>query len=114
MTPEEIQKTIEGMLAVQRGIQESQLELQASQLELKDTQRSLQDSYIELKEAQQHTDHQLNVIGEYLRDVIQSQAEQGRRIDQLLGYSLSAESDRLTLQERLILLENRVRKLENG
>ncbi|MEB3229288.1 MAG: hypothetical protein VKJ27_13010 [Synechocystis sp.] len=107
MTPEEIQKTIEGMLAVQRGIQESQLEL-------KDTQRSLQDSYIELKEAQQHTDHQLNVIGEYLRDVIQSQAEQGRRINQLLGYSLSAESDRLTLQERLILLENRVKKLENG
>jgi chromosome segregation ATPase len=106
MTPEEIQKTIEGMLAVQRGIQESQLEL-------KDTQRSLQDSYIGLKEAQQHTDHQLNVIGEYLREVIQSQAEQGRRINQLLGYSLNAESDRLTLQERLILLENRVKKLEN-
>ena len=52
--------------------------------------------------------------GEYLRELIQSQAEQGRRINQLLGYSLNAESDRLTLQERLILLENRVKKLENG
>ncbi len=114
MTPEEIQKTIEGMLAVQRELQEGQFTLQESQLELKETQQGLQASQLEFKEAQQQTDHQLNVIGEYLRELIQSQAEQGRRINQLLGYSLNAESDRLTLQERLILLENRVKKLENG
>lgn len=38
MNTEDIQKTIEGMLAVQRELQESQLRLQESQLKLHETQ----------------------------------------------------------------------------
>jgi hypothetical protein len=38
MTFEEIQKTIEGMLAVQKELQEGQLRLQERQLQLQDSQ----------------------------------------------------------------------------
>jgi hypothetical protein len=60
MTPEQIQAAIEGMLAVQRELQDSQLRL-------------LEQSKIS-----------------------------ERKLDRLIGYSITQESDILTVQEELI------------
>jgi hypothetical protein len=55
MTFNEIQATIEGMLAVQRELQESQLRLQENQLKL-------QESQVELKASQDRVTQQLAAV----------------------------------------------------
>jgi hypothetical protein len=70
MNPEQIQAAIEGLLAVQRELQESQLKL-------------LEQSKIS-----------------------------ERKLDRLIGYSITQESDILTVQEELIALKTRVSALE--
>jgi hypothetical protein len=70
MTFEEIQRTIEQMLGIQRELQEGQLKL------------------------------------------YEQQQRQTRILDQLIGYSISAESGRLDLEEKMTLLESRVKRLE--
>jgi hypothetical protein len=71
MTFEEMQQTLEQMLAVQRELQNSQLRL------------------------------------------LEAQERQQGILDQLVGYSLSNESDHLDLQERLNILEQRLKRLED-
>jgi hypothetical protein len=44
MTPEEIQTTIEGMLAVQRELQEGQLKLQETQQQFQAEQQQIQET----------------------------------------------------------------------
>ena len=73
MTPEEIQRTIEGMLAVQRELQNSQLEFRESLVSLKSDIADLKESTKNLNEISQRHE---------------------RRIEQLIGYSISGESDR--------------------
>jgi polyhydroxyalkanoate synthesis regulator phasin len=71
MTFEEMQQTLEQMLAVQRELQNSQLRL------------------------------------------LEAQERQQGILDQLVGYNLSNESDHLDLQERLNILEQRLKRLED-
>jgi hypothetical protein len=78
MTFEEMQQTLEQMLAVQRELQNSQLRL------------------LEAQERQQ-----------------QAQERQQGILDQLVGYSLSNESNHLDLKERLNILEQRLKRLED-
>ena len=47
MTFEEIQKTIEGMLAFQRQLQESQMQLHSRQMQLQESQLELRERRIE-------------------------------------------------------------------
>lgn len=70
MNPEQIQAAIEGLLAVQHELQDSQLKL-------------LEQSKIS-----------------------------ERKLDRLIGYSITQESDILTVQEELIALKTRVSALE--
>lgn len=70
MTPEEIQRTIEQMLAIQRELQNSQIQ-----------QRDDIDRLVRL-------------------------------VDRLIGYSITNESDHISLEERMAALERRVRRLE--
>lgn len=91
MTPEEIQRTIEGMLTIQR-------ELQNSQLEFRESLAELRTDIIDLKESTRN----LNEISQ----------RHERRMEQLIGYSITGESDRLDLLQRLMTLEHRVSKLE--
>lgn len=72
MTSEQIQAAIEGMLAVQRELQDSQLKL-------------LEQSKIS-----------------------------ERKLDRLIGYSITQESDILTVQEELVALKTRVTALEQN
>lgn len=98
MTPEEIQRTIEGMLAVQKELQNSQLRFDSSLDRLGQDISELRESISELRESV--TD---------LKDVSQRHE---RRIEQLIGYSITGESDRLDLLGRLTTLERRVNRLE--
>ena len=61
MTPEEIQKTLEGMVKIQKELQQTQINLQQTQI----TQ------------------------SEEIKNLIEQGKEQDRRIQQLVGYSIS-------------------------
>lgn len=85
MTPEEIQKAIEGMLAIQRELQNTQLRMSQEISDLKQSVSELNDI------SRRHE----------------------RRLEQLVGYSITSESDRLDVLERIISVEQRVSRLEN-
>lgn len=91
MTPEEIQKAIEGMLSVQRELQNSQLRFDSSLDQLRQEISELRESTADLKEISQRHE---------------------RRIEQLIGYSITGESDRIDLLQRLMNLERKVNRLE--
>lgn len=84
MTFEEIQQTIQGMLAVQKDLQTSQLRFAESLAELR-------ESTMELNEVSKRHE---------------------RRIEQLIGYSITGERDRMDIIQRLQDLERRVSRLE--
>lgn len=93
MTPEEIQRTIEGMLAVQKELQNSQLEFRESLVQLRMDITDLKESTKNLNDISQRHE---------------------RRIEQLIGYSITGEGDRLDLLGRLTTLERRVNRLERS
>lgn len=93
MTPEEIQRMIEGMLAVQKGLQDSQLQFSSNLDTISQDISELRQSVSDLKEVSQRHE---------------------RRIEQLLGYSITGESDRLDMVERLMDLEQRINRLEGN
>ena len=86
MTPDEIRQAIEGMLAVQRELQNTQLIMREEIADLKESTRNLNEV------SQRHE----------------------RRIEQLIGYSITGENDRLDIVERLMSLERRVNQLEGN
>ena len=78
MTPEEIQKTLETMLIVQRELQETQIKQ-----------------------------------SEEIKDLIEQGKEQDRRIQQLIGYSISQAGDVLDVQMSLRDIYARLSRLED-
>jgi len=113
MTFEEMQNIIEGMLAVQRELQESQLSLKESQLEFRASQeefRASQEAFRASQEAQRDILHEL--IQKY-GDLAEQSIRQKEILDRLIGYSLTNESDHLNLEEKLRALEARMKRLEN-
>jgi superfamily II DNA helicase RecQ len=76
MTFDEIQRTLEQMLAVQRELQESQLR--------------------QRQEIDQMLAYQVNQQGQ-IDQLLAYQQSQQRLVDRLIGYSLSNESDHLDL-----------------
>ncbi|MGK7946053.1 MAG: hypothetical protein AB4058_16450 [Microcystaceae cyanobacterium] len=91
MTFEEIQKTIEVMLSVQRQIQDSQLEL---------------------RDAQERERETLQVMIEEMNRFIERSNRNERRIEQLIGYSITNESEHLDIEQRFRELEDRISELE--
>ena len=105
MTPEEIQRTIEGMLAMQQELQRSQVEFRESLTELRQDITGLKD----VSAAQAES---INKLRTSIADLKEIGRRHDRRIEQLIGYSITGEGDRLDLLERFQGLERRVRKLE--
>lgn len=105
MTFEEMQKIIEGMLAVQRDLQESQLQFKESQLELKERQLNFAKS----QETQKQV---LDELVQRYGDLAQQSIRQKEILDQLIGYSLTNESEHLNLEEKLQALDARMKRLE--
>ena len=85
MTFEEIQKTLETMLTVQRELQETQIKQQETQIKQ----------------------------SEEIKDMIEQGKEQDRRIQQLIGYSITQAGDVLDVQMSLRDIYARLSKLEN-
>ena len=106
MTTEEMQQIIEGMLAVQRQLQESQLEFKQSQLEFKQSQ-------LEFKQSQEAQKFVLEELIQRYGDLAEQSIRQKEILDRLIGYSISNESEHLNLEEKLQLLEARIKRLEN-
>lgn len=93
MTLEEIQKVIEGMLAVQQELQNSQLRFAESLIELRQEIADLKGATSSLNEIS---------------------ARHERRIEQLIGYSISGEADRVDVSQQIQNLERRVNRLEQN
>jgi hypothetical protein len=145
MTFEEIQKTIEGMLAVQKELQEGQLKLQERQLqlqegqlriqeaqardrdrfdrqieqmlavsrELQEGQLRLQERQLQLQDSQERERETIKIMVEEMTRLIEVSNRYDRRIEQLIGYSITNESEHLDIEERFRALETRVQRLEN-
>lgn len=90
MTSEEIQAAIEGMLSIQRELQNSQLRFDSNLDRLSQDIAELRQSISELNEISRRHE---------------------RRIEQLIGYSITGKSDRLDIVERLMNLERRINRL---
>ena len=106
MTFEEMQKIIEGMLSVQRELQESQLQLKESQVELKERQ-------LKFEESQETQKFVLDELIHKYGDLAEHSIRQREILDRLIGYSLTNESDHLNLEEKLQALEARIKRFEN-
>jgi hypothetical protein len=100
MTFEEMQAVIAGMLEVQRNLQESQL-------------RERQDILLLIEQTKQLSAVQRNIQEDQIRDrqdielMLENAKKQERMIDRLIGYSLSYESDKLDLEQRMTELERK-------
>ena len=85
MSPEEIQTTIEQMLKIQKELQQTQINLQQTQI----------------------------AQSEEIKDLIAQGKEQDRRIQQLIGYSISQAGDVIDVQMALRNIYARLSKLES-
>jgi hypothetical protein len=85
MTPEEIQAAIIGILQIQRELQETQIQ----------------------------QSEEIKILSEEIKDLLQQGREQDRRIQQLIGYSITQPGDVLDVQMALRDIYARLSKLEN-
>ena len=120
MTFDEIQATIEGMLAVQRELQESQLRQQQDSAKFERNIQSIHQELdrmlavqLELQVSQIKQQQQNQATQKEIQDLLKAQQEQSRTVNQLIGYSLSNESDHLDLQERMKQLEERMNRRDS-
>jgi hypothetical protein len=95
MTFEEIQQAIEGMLSVQRELQNSQLKLAEHGAKF--------DAEMETLKARQEA---------FASSLETSQANFDRRFEQLIGYSINRERDSLDIQQDILDLRHRLVAIE--
>ncbi|MGD2181588.1 hypothetical protein [Lusitaniella coriacea] len=119
MTFEEMQNIIEGMLAVQRELQESQLTLKESQLEFRASQEEFRAGQEEFRASQEEfrasQEAQKIVLDELIQrygNLAEQSIRQKEILDRLIGYSLTNESEHLNLEEKLQALEARIKRFE--
>jgi hypothetical protein len=98
MTPEEITKTIEQMLSIQRQIQESQI---------RNT-----DNIARIEMQVEANARQIETNGKQIEalvvEISKLTVDQKEKFNQFYGYHQSADSDRLDIMERLIKVEQDV------
>lgn len=120
MTFEEIQKTIEGMLAVQKELQQGQLRIQESQARDREQiermmaiSQDLQQRQIQLQDSQERERETILIMVEEMNRLMEISNRHERRIEQLIGYSITNDSDHLNLEEKFRALEQRVERTED-
>ena len=107
MTFEEMQAVIAGMLQVQRNLQESQLRDREYILLLRE------DILLLVEQTKQVSSVQRNLQESQIRDredielLLEKSRQQERIVDRLVGYSISFESDKMDLEQRLTELERK-------
>jgi len=106
MTPEEIQQILQQMLAVQRDLQDKQLK------NTENISRNTENISRNTEDISRLRDG-MSLLADGVSELIDHSKSQDKRLDQLIGYSITAESDRLDLEERVRVLERKIRKIEN-
>ena len=75
--------------------------------------RELQERQIQLQDAQERERQTLEIIVEEMNKLIERSNRNERRIEQLIGYSITNESEHLDIEQRFRNLEARMKELEN-
>ncbi len=116
MTPEEMREMIANMLKVQSELQQSQLKHEAEIKDLSDATERITDSMDRITDSIENMREIVRGSLEGINDLREIIADSNRRIDRqisnLVGYSLTAETERLSLEERMRILERRLDRLE--
>ncbi len=127
MTFEEMQQVFQQIFAIQRNLQEGQLKLQESQQADRQDIRQMLAVQQDLQESQQADRQDIRQMLAVQQDLQESQLRQlsaiekllvqserqERIMNQLIGYSISNESDHLDLEEKIRALGTKVKRLEN-
>jgi hypothetical protein len=134
MTPEEIQRTIEQMLSVQREIQESQIRntdniarLEAQNEQnirfIQENSQFIQENSRFIQENSRFIQENSRLIREFTTDTREDIAllveeiakltvDQRDKFNQFYGYHMAADSDRLSIMERLNRMEQEIEQLK--
>ena len=99
MTFEEIQKTLEGMLQVQKDIQMQQLKNQ--------------DAIAQLTARQDRNDQQIALLTENISNLNIISQRHENRLSNLYGYQMSADTDRLNIMQNLLEIKGRLDNIED-
>ena len=122
MTPEEIQNTIEQMLGVQRQIQESQIRntanIAANAQQIQENIELIRNNREDISSLKEDVVSLKDDIRNLVTEVAKLTVDQREKFNQFYGYHQSADSERLTMTERLIRVEQEVveikRRLREG
>ena len=127
MTPEEISKTLEQMLAVQRQIQESQIrntdninqledQIQANARQIEANARQIEANAQQIQELRKSNREDINNVKDNINTLIIEIAKltvnQKEKFNQFYGYHQSADSERLDILERLIQVEKELANIK--
>ena len=127
MTPEEISKTIEQMLAVQRQIQESQIrntdninqledQIEANARQIEANARQIEANAQQIQELRKSNREDINNVKDNINTLIIEIAKltvnQKEKFNQFYGYHQSADSERLDILERLINVEKELANIK--
>ncbi len=113
MTFEEIQKTLEGMLQVQKDIQMQQLKNQDAIARLTERQAQLTERQAQITDRQDRNDQQIAILTENISNLNIISQRHENRMTNLYGYQMSAETDRLNIMQNLLEIQRRLNNIEN-
>ena len=128
MTPEEIQSTLEQMLAVQRQIQESQIkntdniarleqQVQENGRLIQENAQQIQENAALIRNDREDIRSLKDDIRTLVGEIAKLTVDQREKFNQFYDYHQAADSDRLNIVERLIKVEQEIleikRKLKN-
>lgn len=74
--------------------------------------RELQERQIHLQDSQERERETLQIMVSEMSKFVESANRNERRIEQLIGYSITNESEHLDIEERFRSLEYRINRLE--
>ena len=103
---EEIQKTLEGMLQVNKDIQMQQSKNCEAIAQLTERQAQITDR-------QDRNDQQIAILTENISNLNIISQRHENRMTILYGYQMSAETDRLNIMQNLLEIQRRLNNIEN-
>lgn len=112
MTFEEIQKTIEGMLQVQRDIQNQQLKNNEVIAKISEQQEKNEKAIARLAEQQEKSQQKIDILTENINNLNIVSQRHENRLTQLYGYSMSTETDMLNIRQNLNDIKRRLVAIE--
>ncbi|MEA5535219.1 hypothetical protein [Crocosphaera sp. XPORK-15E] len=117
MSDEDLKKLIESNARAIEALTNNISELQKIQVrdnnQIMLIARELQERQIQFQDAQERERETLEIMVEEMTRFIERSNRNERRIEQLIGYSITNESEHLDIEQRFRNLESRLSELEN-